>query len=137
MGILVLGDMLAPLSFFGKHLWVIYYLPSPIISPCLPCMSIVFNSLGTNLITKRKKKERLCKGGWGGGQTTNKVYYGKCANGECPFQKKKRFLVLKVIFYKIKISALQKKKKSNDMSISQPVTFTLQSKIIFKHGWLL
>ena len=53
--------------------------------------------------------------------------------------KKKRFLVLKVIFYKIKISALQKKKtqKSNEMSISHPVTFNLQSKIIFKHGWLL
>ena len=53
--------------------------------------------------------------------------------------KKKRFLVLKVIFYKIKISELQKKKtqKSNEMSISDPVTFNLQSKIIFKHGWLL
>ena len=31
----------------------------------------------------------------------------------------------------------KKKKKSNEMSISLPVTFTLQSKIIFKHGWLL
>ena len=52
--------------------------------------------------------------------------------------KKKRFLVLKVIFYKIKISELQKKtQKSNEMSISDPVTFNLQSKIIFKHGWLL
>ena len=66
------------------------------------------------------------------------MYYGRCANGECTF-KKKRFLVLKVIFYKIEISALQKKKaqKSNEMSISHPVTFNLQSKIIFKHGWLL
>ena len=68
------------------------------------------------------------------------MYYGRCANGECTF-KKKRFLVLKVIFYKIKISELPKKKKktqkSNEMSISDPVTFNLQSKIIFKHGWLL
>ena len=31
----------------------------------------------------------------------------------------------------------KKKMESNEMSISQPVTFTLQSKIIFKHGWLL
>ena len=66
------------------------------------------------------------------------MYYGRCANGECTL-KKKRFLVLKVIFYKIKISELQKKKtqKSNEMSISHPVTFNLQSKIIFKRGWLL
>ena len=31
----------------------------------------------------------------------------------------------------------KKTQKSNEMSISHPVTFKLQSKIIFKHGWLL
>ena len=38
-----------------------------------------------------KKKERLCKEGRGEGGA-NMVYYGRCANGECPFQKKKDFL---------------------------------------------
>ena len=34
-------------------------------------------------------------------------------------------------------SKKKKTQKSNEMSISHPVTFNLQSKIIFKHGWLL
>ena len=80
---------------------------SLIMPPSLSCMSIVFISLGTTLITKRKKKNGYAKGG------ANKVYYGRCANGQCPFQKK-RFLVLNIIFYKIKISALQKNKKKEE-----------------------
>ena len=63
MGILVLGDMLAPLSFFWESIAGLSFAirTSLLMPPSLPCMSIVFICLGTTLITKRKK-ERLRKG---------------------------------------------------------------------------
>ena len=63
------------------------------------------------------------------------VCYGRCANGECPFQKKKISCFESHFLQDQDFSTSnKKKKKSIEMSISQPVTFTLQSKIIFKHG---
>ena len=60
------------------------------------------------------------------------MYYGTCANGECPFQKKKKISCFESHF--LTRSRFQhfkkKKKKSNEMSISQPVTFNVQSEII-------
>ena len=140
MGILVLDDMLAPLSFFWGsisglsiicHLHIAHNITLfALHEHCLYFFWDHFNC-------QEKKKKGYAKRGVGRGEQT------WCVMGDVQMVnalfRKKRFLVLKVIFYKIKISALQKKKKkkSIEMSISQPVTFTLQSKIIFKHGWLL
>ena len=39
---------------------------------------------GTAVIPRRNKKTKVVHFFWGGGGETNKVYYGRCANGEFP-----------------------------------------------------
>ena len=71
------GNLLV--NIFLSAIWT-----SPIIHLVSSPRCCIRICLGTAVIPRRNKKQRLCNFFFGGGGVggTNKVYYGRCANGE-------------------------------------------------------
>ena len=110
---------LHPCHFFGEV--SLGYLSfaictSPIISPCLPCMSIVFISFGTTLITKRKKRKVMQRGEGRGGSKHGLLW--EMCKWWMPFSEKKDFLFWKSFFTRSRFQHFKQKKKEEYWNVN-------------------
>ena len=75
------GHMGEPSQSCGDELFSLFATNAPCLPPKIFAFALFPVSLGTALIPRRNRKQSLCKICGVGGKG-NKVYYGRCANGE-------------------------------------------------------